>query len=254
MSFPNARSLVLDVHVANCFQRKALTSEDSIAILNLAIEPGAASPARRNVTVSGSRSRGLFNSIAFNKLLPWESSFESALLTQLEFSCIPALVHAQPARLRLVGPSGRLIYTPDLLFIDHARCIHLVESKERAEFELLKQRFDEIELALDTCGIRFHRVTEDHLFHEHRMRNAATLMPYRTRAFVRTDRAAQILIKLIQGVDTFGELSLQVGRDAAFRALANRLVHFDFSSPLTDATPLILNSRSNYDATPYLFA
>lgn len=211
-------------------------------------------PARRIVTASGKRARGLHCSIKYRKLLAWESSLERAALHRLEFSGYVTNVWSQPYCVTIPDEHGVFEYTPDILAIDNAGQAVFIECKPQEQLAKaeIKNRMATLHAFFTGLGARFLVCDEHQLCNTISLRNVEQLMRHRRLAAHAGD-IAQFRTRVFDDPPpTFGSLLQMLPSTVAMHAIANGWLHFDFNQPLGTSTPLFTEWKGDCDAASFI--
>ena len=216
--------------------------------------------ARRVVTRSGWRVRGITPPLRFQAPLSWESDIEHRLIYRLLTSwqttdactqsvrlAIPALTSDSPATID---------YTPDALTKDRAGALTCIECKPAAQLAdpELRRRHRDIKLFLNSCGVRFVEVTDldlaDAIPHENAKQLMRGVQFYGVNACTAALRD-QVAPRLPCSLDA---LIAHVGLGPARAALFFGFGYFDMHRPLIGSTQISTHCEDHFDAAHFIYA
>jgi TnsA endonuclease N terminal len=216
------------------------------AILRLDVTPQPqAERARQPVTRSRGQVRGQFSSTKMKGMIAWESQLEQKACYHFEYSPVIVAYREQPETLCFQYKNAMCRYTPDFQLTRVDGEIWYVEIKPLAKL-FKPEMLERLQLAhqfLAEKGYNFIVITDEELNYPSRIRNLKILRPYlrfEIPAYI-TQQAKTWLVHtneptvatLIDFVDS---------KSTAFALLAQFHIRFDLEKPLTNTTPLFIDT------------
>ncbi len=213
-------------------------------------------PARRIVTGSGARVRGIYPSHRYGHPIHWEAPTERDLLHVLEFSRLTSNVIHQPSRLKFTFADRVIDYTPDYLVLGSLMEPAIAECKPKKFLQLqaISDRLAEIREVFDVLGMRFVVVDETKFANPtlwenvHKLRSAQA--PRRRAPY---DAKVNDVLRALD-FTTFGELALLVGQSTGLQLIADGKYGFDLRQQLTGSTQISQTIQEECDVATFLFS